>query len=618
MGRIQNIREKINIFLYNNKSATLNAFRLISILSSVFGIGLMVYFYGFPLTYTEKDNIIGIFKGLFAYYIFSYLIRIVYNFDLRSFFKETWMEGILLGFLMIDALGFFLFDQEWIINIIEWAELPNPKDFYGVVLQVYLFILIALEFGKFDINLSQIRINPALAFMLIFGTIIFIGTGLLMLPEMTNPVMVNGVEINSSMPFLDALFTSTSAACVTGLMTENVATYFSFKGHLVLLGLIKIGGINIIAFGIFFTFFARFGLRVKHSMVIEDILNKNSEHGAKGLFAKILALSILIEAIGTTFLYFTFPEHPETEGGYTRFFQSIFHSVSAFNNAGISTLSGGMATPGFDKAYLSLLTLTGLTFLGSLGFLTILDIIDLKQLKVRIKKPWKQMNIGSKIAIKSTTHLLIIGAVAFFVIEWNNPEMLDRVWIGKAVTALFSVVNRTAGFNALDFGNLSITALILFLILMFIGGASSSTSGGVKTSTMTLIYVAITSLVQRKKRFELFRRNISQELVLRAFIIFFFALGNIFIGSIVLSVTEAHRIAAGSIDFMDILFEVTSAFSSVGLSTGITGDMSEAGKVMLIINMYVGRVGTIMVLMAFAKKTLSTNYKYPDAHIMIG
>jgi trk system potassium uptake protein TrkH len=228
------------------------------------------------------------------------------------------------------------------------------------------------------------------------------------------------------------------------------------------------------------------------------------------------------------------------------------------------------------------------------------------------------MGIGSKIAMKSTTHLLMLGTIAFFFIEWNNPEMLDRVWIGKIITALFSVVNRTAGFNAIDFSNLSVTALILFLILMFIGGASSSTSGGVKTSTMTLIYVAITSLVKRKKRFELFRRNISQELVLRAFIIFFFALGNIFIGSMVLSVTEAHRLIAGSIDFMDILFEVTSAFSSVGLSTGITSEMSEAGKIMLIINMYVGRIGTIMVLMAFAKKTLSTNYKYPDAHIMIG
>lgn len=618
MGRFQNIKEKINIFLYNNKSATLKALRIISVISSLFGIALMVYFYGFPLSDFEKDNVIGIFKGLFAYYIFSYVVRILYNFNLKNFFKETWMEGILLGFLTIDACGYFFFDQEWIIDLIEWLQLPNPHEFYGVVLQLYLLILIALEFGKFDVNLSQIRVNPALAFMLIFASIIFTGTGLLMLPEMTSPVLINGVLVNESMPFLDALFTSTSSACVTGLMTENVSTYFTFKGHLVLLGLIKIGGINIIAFGIFFTFFARFGLRVKQSIVMEDIFNKNSEYGAKGLFAKILLISLFVEIIGTTLLFFTLPKHPEIAGGYNRFFHSLFHSVSAFNNAGISTFSSGFGTEGISTSYLSLLTLGGLTFLGSLGFLTILDLIDIRQLRTRIKKPWKKMNIGANIAINSTTHLLIFGTIAIFLIELSNPEILSRVWLGKVVTSLFTVVNRTAGFNAIDIGSISVTSLILMLILMFIGGASSSTSGGVKTSTMTLIYVAITSLVKRKKRFELFKKNIGQELVLRAFIIFFFALGNIFIGSIVLSITESSRLISGEINFLDLLFEVTSAFSSVGLSTGITSGMTQAGKVMLIINMFVGRIGTVMVLMAFTKKTISTNYKYPDAHIMIG
>lgn len=618
MQSIHKIKENLYLFLYNKKVSVLHTLRILSILFSIGGVGLMVYFYGFPHTYGEKENLINVFKGLFAYYIFSYFIRLIYSFEIRKFIKDTWAEGMFLVILLIDAIGFFVFNQTLLEDFIDWIGFINFYEVHAAILQIYLFILIALEFGKINLDLSSIKVNPALLFTFLFAAIILIGAGLLMLPEMTNPVLENGILVNKSMNFIDALFTSASATCVTGLMVENGHTFFSFKGHLVLLGLIKVGGINIVAFGFFITFFSRFGLRLKQHDIIEDIVNKDTELSAKGLFTKILFISLIIEIIGAILIFILIPSHPEIQNLGDKILYSIFHSVSAFNSAGISLFSNGMATVGIADNYPLLVVLTAIIFLGSLGFITILEIIDLKQLKIRIQKPWKKISIGSRVAILSSVHLIIFGSVIFLYFEWNSVQLESMNLVEKTITSVFQVINRTAGFNSIDFAQFSYPILLIFIAIMFIGGSSSSTAGGIKTSTFTIIAVSVKAIIQGKKNVEIFKKNISNELVIKAYLVFLFAILNLFIFTFLLSITESQALQSGKFSFIELLFEEVSAFSTVGLSMGITSDISPAGRVIMSISMFIGRIGTLMVLIALTKKSISTKYKYPDAHIMIG
>lgn len=618
MHPVQKFKEKINLLLYGSKNSTLNILRVLSVIFSGFGIGLMIYFYGFTLSFEEKEQITKIFKGLFGYYILSYGLRVLYSFEIRNFIKQTWTEGLFLGVLLADAVAYYLFNEPFLEDIIRAAGVDNVHEVHGLFLQIYLFILIALEFGKFDLDLSQIRMNPALVFMLLFAVIILGGAGMLMLPEMTNPILKDGVMVNTSMNFIDALFTSASATCVTGLMVENMMEFFSFKGQLVILGLIKVGGINIVTFGLFITFFSRFGVRVKQHDIIEDIMNRNSEHSAAGLFSKILFISIIIELIGASLFYVLMPNHHEILSVGDKIFFCLFHSVSAFNNAGLSLFSNGMATEGISNAYPLICVFTALIFVGSLGFLTILDLIDIKQLKERIRKPWKKLEIGSRIAIISNVHLLIFGTICFMIFQYNSDMLSEMNFMEKSITAIFQVINRTSGFNSINFDDLTTPLIVIFFVLMFIGGASSSTAGGIKTSTFTLIFVSIYSVIRGRKNFEIFNKNISNELIIKAFVVFIFAIINLFISMVVLAITEADALDSGKITFIQLLFEEISAFSTVGLSMGITPELSSAGRIALIINMFIGRIGTLMVLVAVSKKVMYNKYKYPDAHIMIG
>jgi Trk-type K+ transport system membrane component len=613
------IKENIYLFLYNNKVSVLYTLRILSILFSIGGVGLMVYFYGFPHSYGEKENLIRVFKGLFAYYIFSYFIRLIYSFEIRRFLKETWAEGFFLGVLLVDAIGYFVFNQTWLEDFIDLVGFINFYEVHAAILQIYLFILIALEFGKINLDLSSIKVNPALLFTILFTAIILSGAGLLMLPEMTNPIMENGVLVNKSMNFVDALFTSASATCVTGLMVENTHDFFSFKGHLVLLGLIKVGGINIVAFGFFITFFSRFGLRLKQHDIIEDIVNKDTELSAKGLFAKILVISLIIETIGASLIFLLLPNsHPDYAGVGDKILYAFFHSVSAFNSAGISLFSNGLATDGIATSYPMLLVLSAIIFMGSLGFIAILEIIDFKQLKIRIQKPWKKISIASRVAILSSIHLIVFGVLFFMFFEKDNLEMQNMKISEKIITSIFQVVNRTAGFNSIDFSVFTYPVIVIFIALMFIGGSSSSTAGGIKTSTFTIIAVSVKAIIQGKKNVEIFKKNISNDLVIKAYLVFLFAILNLFIFTLLLCISEATSLQSGKFSFIELLFEEVSAFSTVGLSMGITSDISPAGRIIMAISMFIGRIGTLMVLIAITKKSISTKYKYPDAHIMIG
>ena len=235
-----------------------------------------------------------------------------------------------------------------------------------------------------------------------------------------------------------------------------------------------------------------------------------------------------------------------------------------------------------------------------------------------MKNPWKNIEFGTKISLYFTVGLLIFGAVIFFLFEYNNT-MAGQTESGKVITALFeSMTTRNAGFNTVDTSALSMPVIILFLFLMFIGASSGSAGGGIRTSTFAILCASVLSTISGKKHTELFKRNISQDVVMKAYsILIFFILGNV-IGIFALAITEQDALSSGAFTFMDLVFEHVSAASTVGLSTGITAELSESGKFVLTIAMFVGRVGTLTLAYLLSKKVLSTNYKYPSGHTMVG
>lgn len=607
----QSFREKFNLLIYNNKSFTLKSLKIVSLIFSLGMIGSLIYYYGFPISEVTKEVILQWMKASFVFYIVSFIVRFLYSFDIKQFLRSNWLEGVLYFLLVIDAIGYFLFDFPIIRNLFLGIGFENFDNFYNVFVQCYLLIIVGLDLFSTTGKFNKTKLNPASIFILIFIGIIIAGAGLLCLPEMTTS--------SGSMNFLDALFTSTSATCVTGLVVEDTATFFSFKGHVVLLSLIKIGGMNILAFGMFFALISKFGIGVKQHEVIEDFVNSNTLNSSKNLLTKILVISLLIEFTGAVGLFFTLPTVPEIQSMGDRIFHSFFHSVSAFNNAGISLYSNGFYEEIIRDSYMSHLVLAALIFLGALGFTTIMELGNRNEMRKRLKNPWKKLHISSRIALKSSIHLIIFGTVMFLWLEWDEASLEGKNIFERFITSLFqSTTTRTAGFNTVDFSQLSIPILMLFLLLMFIGGSSSSTAGGIKTSTFTLLIVSAWSTIRGKKHAELYGKNLSYQLLEKAFSILLFSLACLLVSVFILTITESEALSSGQFRLIDLIFEEVSAFSTVGLSTGITSQLSTSSRIIIILSMFIGRIGTLTLAFALSKAIISKEYKYPDAHMMVG
>jgi Trk-type K+ transport system membrane component len=363
---------------------------------------------------------------------------------------------------------------------------------------------------------------------------------------------------------------------------------------------------------------AKFGVGIKYHEVIEDFVNRNSILKAKSMLAKIVLWATTIEVIGIALLFIGFGNEGTFADSGNRFFQSVFHGVSGFNNAGLSTLDGGLMHPDvIHNTFVHSIVLI-LFFFGGFGMIYMFDLFEVRRLRERMKKPWKTIEFGTKISLYFTLGLLLFGALVFILFEWNK-SLVDKGALDSVVTALFeSMTTRNAGFSVVDTAALSMPVLIVFLFLMFVGASSGSAGGGIRTSTFAIVWAAVISAIKGKSNTELFKRTISNDTVLKAYAIFiFFVIGNI-IGPFILSITEADLLASGKYSFMDIVFEHVSAASTVGLSTGITAEMSGAGKIVLIIAMFIGRVGTLTLAYLVGKKLISKNYKYPVGHTMVG
>ena len=606
---LREFRERVNLSLYETKARNLKILKVLNLFISLSALVVLAIYYGFPQTEESSSGLLSFVKFSFGFYVFHYLVRIIYDFHPLTFLKENWFEGVVMALLVIEGIGDLFFDRLLLEPLLIALGFDSYTDFSTIFIQLYFVIVVIAELMRKGSVLPRIKMHPAVLFILSFLGITTVGTLLLMMPEMTTKF--------GGMGALDALFTSTSATCVTGLMVEDTMTFFTFKGQIVLLLLIQLGGLNIIAFASFLSLAARFGVSVMQHDVIEDFVNKDSFLSGKNTLRKVISWCLGIELLGAIALAFSWSNKIDFTSFGERIFSSVFHSVSAFNNAGITLFTDGLANPDVSTNWATHWIVTLIVFVGALGMVALFDIFDPNKLRERKAAPWKGLGFATKIALYFSLILVAVGSISFAILEWNGV-MNGMSLYGKLTTSVFQSVTRTSGFNTVDIGSVGIPMLLLFIILMFIGASSSSTGGGIKTSTLSVVLSDVWRTVRGLDHVHLYKRTIGPMLRSRAYsVLMFFLLGNgLFL--FILTITESPLLSSGQITFIDLIFEQVSAMGTVGLSTGVTPLLSPAGKIIISLSMFIGRVGTLTVAFALGGRAIKSHFKYPEGHTMIG
>ncbi|WP_034601749.1 TrkH family potassium uptake protein [Clostridiisalibacter paucivorans] len=449
-----------------------------------------------------------------------------------------------------------------------------------------------------DINIKdgidRLKLNPAQALVVGFAGLIFFGAILLNLPIASQ----NG----NSIGFIDALFTSASAVCVTGLIVVNTAAHWTLFGKIVILVLIQIGGLGFMTMATLLALLLGKKITLKDRLIMQEELNQFTISGLVKLTRYIIVATITIEAIGAFFLSFKFiPTYGLAKGIWF----SVFHSISAFCNAGFDIIGNSMES--FAESFIVNFTIGVLVILGGLGYSIYLDISN--------KKSFKRLSLHSKVVLLITGVLLVVGFVAVLFLEFNNDATLGQLsFKGKILGSMFqSIVPRTAGFNSIDMGAITNATAFIIIILMFIGGSPGSTAGGIKTTTVGCILFSVFSVIKGYKDVEIYKKRIPVELIFRAIAVIGIGLAIVVLAVTILSITE-------DASFLDILFETVSAFATVGLSRGITSNLSIVGRLIITFTMFVGRLGPLTMAFAFAKKQRSKKglYRYPEDRIIVG
>jgi len=604
----QEFRERANVWLYDSKDRALGLFQWLNLAVNLSALVSLAVYYGYDHSAETAGQLFGVVKFSFGFYVLHYLVRVLYHFHPKTFFRETWAEGLLMALLAVEGAGDLFLGMPLLGSAVS-TIVPNATDLSTFVVQGYLLVAILTEWMRPGSRLPRVKVHPAMVFITSFLVLIAAGTWLLSMPQMTT--------VDGGMPWADALFTATSATCVTGLMSVDTMTYFTHKGHWVLLVLIQLGGLNFIAFGSFLALASKFGVAVKQHDVIEDFVNTDNLLGSSGTLGKVVMWCLGLELLGAVALMALWSPDVPFSGWADRAFSSVFHSVSAFNNAGITLFTDGLAHPWVATNWLVHWVITALVFLGALGMIAMFDLFDVSKLRERMMQPWKTISFPTKIALYFSTGLVVFGGVAYGALEWHGT-LEGMSWFGKFTTTVFQSVTRTSGFNTVDIGAVGMPMLFLLLVLMFIGASSSSTGGGIKTSTFAIVLADVARTVRGADHVQIFQRTINDVLRSRAYsVLLFFLVGNL-VGVFLLTLTESAMLNASSCTFFDLAFEHVSAMGTVGLSTGITPMMSTAGKMVLSAAMFVGRVGTLTVAFAVGGRTLQSHFKYPDGHTLVG
>lgn len=441
------------------------------------------------------------------------------------------------------------------------------------------------------------RLNPAQILVLGFASIILIGAILLNLPIAS--------QKGESIGFINALFTATSAVCVTGLVVVDTGTYWTIFGKTVILLLIQIGGLGFMTMATLIALILGKRISLRERLIMQEALNQFTISGVVRLTQYILITTFIIEGMGAFFLSLRFiPIYGVKKG----ILYGIFHSISAFCNAGFDLVGNFNSLTPFVNDILINIVVCLLIIIGGLGFTVILDILQFKR--------FSKLSLHSKLVLTLTAIFILVAFVFIFILEFNNPDTLAKLDAkGKFLSAMFQAITpRTAGFNTLPLNEMTMASIFLVIVLMFIGGSPGSTAGGVKTTTAGVLILSIISVIRGRTDTEVFNRRIAKEIVDRALAVVGIGMLWVIVVTMILSITETGH------SFLQIFFEATSAFGTVGLSLGITPELSYMGKIVISLTMFAGRVGPLTIVLALARKQQKNNgiIRYPEGKVIVG
>jgi trk system potassium uptake protein TrkH len=449
-----------------------------------------------------------------------------------------------------------------------------------------------------QISIRKWKLTPPQVLVLGFALIILIGACLLTLPIASTD--------GKSLSFINALFTATSATCVTGLVVVDTGTHFTIFGQVVIICLIQIGGLGFMSMATLIAFVLKKRISLKERLLLKEALNQENVEGIVRLFRKVLLYSLSIQGVAA--ILFTIRWSYDLGFSKALYF-GIWHAVSFFNNAGFDlfgAVTGKYSSlTSYANDFITNFVTMALIILGGIGFIVLSDLIEFKKIK--------RLTLHSKVVLSMTSFLIVFGAIVIFIFEFTNPHTLGPLQFGGKILASFfqSVTPRTAGANTLDLVSLRQATQFFLIILMFIGASPGSTGGGIKTTTFAILIGAMIAMIRGKEDIVFFRFRLAKERILKAITLTMIALFLVIFVSMVLSTTEDAA-------FIRILFEVTSAFGTVGLSLGLTPDLTTIGKIMISLTMFAGRLGPITMAYALQPKQEKELYRYTEGKITIG
>jgi trk system potassium uptake protein len=574
-------------------------FRIILVVVAILSLGALIAQYGFFLSSDQTgitNNIIIVSLYCFLFYT---LFRLFLSEKYILYIKNHLFD-LIISIIIILYIVFPRWITSFFIYLYPSIRAETITSLYVAISQILVLFQMSIGLIRYSRKLMLFNIQPSLLILLSFLILVLAGCFLLQLPRATNSHQIS---------FIDALFTSTSAVCVTGLTVVDTQNYFSPLGQFIILILIQIGGLGIMTLTTFFAFIMGGSTRLKEYSTLQSLLGEENLGKIRSTIFIIAFSTFIIESFGAIALYQSL-DSSIFKSNIDRIFFAIFHSVSAFCNAGFSLLSENISNPSLQFNYGLLFTIMILIVLGGLGFPVISNIIANITSFRKIERLKNRLNLHSKIVLITTFILIVIGTFMFFLLEYNNTLKHYSITDGLISSLFHSISARTAGFNSIDLGKISVSASFILIILMWIGASPASTGGGIKTTSIALALLKIRAIASGRERIEIFKKQISETAVVRAF-------STILISILLIAVAQFILLMTENAKFEDLLFEVVSAFATVGLSRGITPQLSVFGKFVIVVVMFIGRIGLLTTLFVVIRKKTVGKYEYTQENILV-
>ncbi len=580
----------------------------VNFLAMAMVISTFVMLYGFDRPVLPAALLHGIQIVMVFVFLAEKMVRFFNAESKLEFLKVNWFEIP----LVIMLLAVFIGAGRWFALGIRWEMILLSVSAY-LVLQAISKVCLGM------VLLASSGRNPTQVLIVLFVVLICAGAGMLMLPRAHNL---------ESMSVTDAFFTATSATCVTGLIVvENTGSDFTQMGQVIILTLIQLGGLGIVIFGAVLALMLGQALSVKESLAMQDILNAQTLHSIRLMIGFIFLTTLVIEGIGAVMLYPMWDNIPGAVDGPQRWYFSIFHSVSAFCNAGFSLFEKSLIDYNGSAGVYTVLA--PLIILGGLGFGVMYNLTHVATDRVRrfFKRRFspesvfsmgipERLSLQTKIVLAMSVILIVVGAALLMLFEHFSPQADHD---SRFKIALFqSITARTAGFNTIEIGQLAEGSKLVLILLMFIGGSPGSTAGGIKTVTLAIVVMVLYATLRKRREVEMFKRSVRLAVVGRAMTVLLLFVVLLIVTSFLLVLTEREHCGPGGWSLLDLAFEAGSALGTVGLTTGVTPTLTTAGKWIIIVTMLVGRLGPLTLLAGLTFNLKPASYDYPSEPVMVG